>query len=395
MVEGETIFSAAWTNCAEYKEKCKCAGEADTVCLVRFGLADNWVFKQVQGFDVPCTHEAFGLESRRREDKLFNCFNTTVPANQTGAPFSSVAEHGKHFTLSDFALVRYGIAKKNVWAYGTLGAGSHACNEELLGYFPGGHHLDDKECQIGRRSFVAANQSFSPPLAEPNKNFTLLQADAIYSVYYGSYVAQLASASPLVCNAAEFGLSSSLLDRNAQPCGVLSGNPVEFYNPVGFWQNVESCDGTASCSFTISVGVTSSTTSSRSTSWQVGLSATVQGGLTFTGTSNVGGNFGGSVTPSVSLTVNSMQSSTYAVSANKGCTASCKVPAGQIITLWQWQMTTSEINFNTQNLPLISDQFQTFVCNYLCLPQGLYPQCPPGYCSDDNCQTCTAPIFVQ
>lgn len=385
----DSVFTAAWTNCAEYKQDCKCVPEPDTVCLVRFGYGDNWVFKQIQGFDIPCTHDAFGFESKRKEDKLFNCFNTTVPASQAGGPFTTVADHGKHFTLAEFALIRYGIEKKNIWAYGILANGTFSCEDGLLGFFPGGHHLDAKVCQAGH-TFLSQNQTFSPPLADPNKNFTLLQADAIYSVYYGSYVAQIASSSPMVCNAADFGLAAGLLDRNPPSCGVLSGTPVEFYNPVGFWENVESCDGTESCSFTISEGVTSSTTSSRSTTWQVSLSGTVKGGMTFKG-----GDVGGSLTPSVSASINLMQSSTYGMSLTKSCAASCKVPAGQIIILWQWQMTTTEINFNAQNLPLISDQFQTFVCNYLCLPQGVSPQCPPGYCSDSSCQTCTGPIFAQ
>ena len=387
---GETVFSAAWTNCAKYKQDCKCpAGET---CLVRFGSGDDWVFKQVQGFDIPCTHNAFGLDSKRKDNDEFNCFNTSVPANQSGAPFVTVADHGKKFSLNEMALVRYGVEKKNVWAFGLLGQGLFSCDEGLLGYFPGGHGLDHKVCQVGR-TYLFQNQSFGPPLADANKNFSLMQADAVYAVYFDQYIAQVAATTPLVCTASEFGLSDGLLGGTRDhSCGILTGNPVAFYNPTGFWQDVESCDDTQSCSFSITVGVTSTTTSSRSTTWQTTLSGTVNGGMTFQKEGG-GGTLGGSLTASVSASVNFVQSSAYGVSASQGCSASCNVPAGQIVTLWQWQMTTTEINFDPKNLPLISDEFQTFVCNYLCLPQGQYPQCPPGYCSGDGCQSCTGPIY--
>lgn len=383
-------FDTKWTACAKYREHCECQPPA--TCIVRFGMEEDWIFKQVQGWNIPCTHEAFGLETKRKESKEFACYTTTVPQNQTGGSYTTAAKSGQDFYVTRFTLVRFGIEKDDLWIYGLLANGSYTCGEDLLGFFPDGHELAQKVCQVGQHTAFPQNQTFEQPLAYPNQEFQLTNADAIYSVYIGTYIAQVAASTTLTCNAAEFGLNAGLLDRDPPPCGVLSGEPTEFYNPLGYWQNVETCEDTLTCSFQIGFGVTSTTTSSRSASWQLGLSATVQGGLSFT-YKGAGGNLGGRLTPSVSYRIDLTQSKAYSVSLSEACSAGCSVPSGQTITLWQWQMSTSEINFAPSNLPLISDQFETFSCGYLCLPQGYFPQCPLGYCLDPNCQTCNGTIF--
>jgi hypothetical protein len=350
------------------------------LCLVRFGGDEIWIFRQVLAIDLPCTREVFGdLTQPSLKDSDVNCYVTFF--DNSSVSWSEGIKENHHFTLANVSEVRYGSPKHNIWAYGLFANDTFKCDADLVGYFPGGV-LGDKECQIGQ---VFPEPVFDQPLADPGKPFSLLEADAIFSVYHGSYIAEVASTASLTCNPSQFGQKGFA----SAPCGLIAGYPIQFDDPVAEWFQAESCAGTSSCSYTLSEGVTSTTTSSTSEYWSASLAATTSGGMTYKG-----GTVGGQLTGTISASLTLMQSQAYSMSITQACAASCQPLPNQTVVLWQWVITTDELDFDPKLLPRISNPFQTLVCAYLCLPDGIIPNCPPGYCSDSNCQICSVPLFT-
>eukprot|EP00339_Tiarina_fusa_P015612 CAMPEP_0117003068 /NCGR_PEP_ID=MMETSP0472-20121206/4512_1 /TAXON_ID=693140 ORGANISM="Tiarina fusus, Strain LIS" /NCGR_SAMPLE_ID=MMETSP0472 /ASSEMBLY_ACC=CAM_ASM_000603 /LENGTH=215 /DNA_ID=CAMNT_0004703595 /DNA_START=718 /DNA_END=1366 /DNA_ORIENTATION=- len=117
-------------------------------------------------------------------------------------------------------------------------------------------------------------------------------------------------------------------------------------------------------------------------SWSTSLSDTVKEGIIFESDE---------LTTTVSTSVSNTISSSYSQSATKSCSASCTVGPNGEAFLWQWQMVTEEVNY--QNPDDVMVPFTTFACNYICTNSTEAPKCPPGYCSDSSCQTCTTDIY--
>jgi hypothetical protein len=320
----------------------------------------------------------FGDIASSLKSKDIFCYITYNDNDTT--TWTTVADENKDFTVTNISGIRFGSEKKDTWTYGLLANGTYKCTSDLLGYSPG--TLGPQVCQIGE---VYPLPVFNQPLADPGKDFELLEADAVYSVYHGSFIVQMASTGSITCDPTYFGLKGYA----PATCGLVEALPIQFNNPVAEWFQAETCSGTSSCTYTLSEGVTSTTTDTTTTNWAASLSGTTSLGMTYKGFS-----VDGKLTPTISTQLTLMQQQAYTMTVTQNCAASCATHANETVVMWQWVMTTNELNFDPKLLPRIANPFQTLVCSYLCLEQGLLPACPPGYCSDETCQTCSQPLFV-
>jgi len=145
-----------------------------------------------------------------------------------------------------------------------------------------------------------------------------------------------------------------------------------FTDVIGKWEQLPSCTGCSSNAYKVAYGVTelesSTVTNEFSTSFKSELSAgfSIWGNkMSYKLTSTVGAKVASSMKSSISKT--------YSESTSMTCTKD---------RLYQW---STEAKFHTA---VLSKAFAVRADTYLCINGQVEPQCAPGFCADEQCQTC-------
>jgi len=149
----------------------------------------------------------------------------------------------------------------------------------------------------------------------------------------------------------------------------------QFFNIEGQWRLVNSG---SDVTHQVATGVDSTVREATTRSWTKALKASISINIKI-GTIT----FGGSVSTTVAHTME--QSMTNRMTTT--CTTQCKsTPTNPIIYLYQWEVVAQELcEFGGPRC-----EVRVAACHYLCKTKAYpVPQCPPTYCVDAECDTCS------
>jgi len=153
-------------------------------------------------------------------------------------------------------------------------------------------------------------------------------------------------------------------------------SPAQFTFPdmVGQWTELPSCLACASNEYSIGLGVTELTEQDITTAWEASISTTVSHGFEFELVSS-----SIELSATVSNSIANRMLTSFSQTYTETSTFTCEKDA-----LYQWTMSATEDNgISTLSFAVRSEDFA-------CMDNGNgAPKCPPGYCSDDDCQICT------
>uniref|UniRef100_A0A7S4ID01 CEL-III C-terminal domain-containing protein n=1 Tax=Vannella robusta TaxID=1487602 RepID=A0A7S4ID01_9EUKA len=358
---------------------------------VRYGSDETWNYRFLANASAPCDSNFFG---KPKGSTVNSCY--FLKAEKPLPPLVYAGKEGKDFVLylkpanqppaNSFFITElyYGDRVDGEYMVEN-GFGFLSCSSDQFGAQPPSNG-------IGRHCYTSPGGLVVPvrECATDSEPCAVPDASAIYPLLYVGKSGPMDTV--ILKNASsngEYSCSKSSLFPGKYPpqqsenkCYFSETGKIQFVVPTGEWKQVESCEGNITCSYSLCYGVTSTTSAAATGAWSSSLSATIEAGIRFEQAS---------LTTEVSASVSETISSAYSQVATKSCEASCDIgPNGQAF-LWQWQLLTGEVNY--ENADRVLEPFKTFACNYICTNSTQAPQCPPGYCSDSACQTCTTDIY--
>eukprot|EP01083_Nonionella_stella_P060076 157095_1 len=151
-----------------------------------------------------------------------------------------------------------------------------------------------------------------------------------------------------------------------------------FSHIVGQWENCVICGGGCNTEINIKIGVTNHEESQLTDEWSNSLEVTASSSYSY-------GGFTGSVEVknTISRALTESQISAWTKTTVKDVKVACVDSTDQKLC----QFVT---NINEEDAWGNSLDFDIKSQSYWCLSDdGLIPKCPPGYCADDDCQTCS------
>lgn len=374
-----------WIACASNGGTCNADGD---YVWARYGGGGSWNYRAVWNTTFPCSGSFFGtpvgtsdyscyflksiddvllLYAANENENYITFVNSTAPANSIyiGESFYGDNQNKEYYIINAIGYLSCSSSQ--------FGAEPPASGSRYCFTTPFAHLHSEEECAFD-----------SQPCRVPD-------ASAIYPLLYTGYSTDNYYTTLLryASSSQEYSCSKSALFSGYYPpqssnniCYFDTTNMIQFAVPSGAWKQVESCEGNITCSYELMYGVTSTTSQATTSTWSASLSDTIEEDLFFEKDS---------LTTTVSTSVSNTISSAYSQTASKSCSASCTVYNGGTVFLWQWQVITEEVNY--ENPASVLEPFTTFACNYLCTNSTEAPKCPPGYCADALCQTCTTNIF--
>mmetsp|Transcript_37608 Transcript_37608/g.61826 ORF Transcript_37608/g.61826 Transcript_37608/m.61826 type:complete len:491 (-) Transcript_37608:91-1563(-) len=146
-----------------------------------------------------------------------------------------------------------------------------------------------------------------------------------------------------------------------------------FDGVVGQWTKLQSCLGCAESQYRKLVGVTDVEENEITDTWEWSLTTTVSAGFEFKAVS---------ASTEVSSTIGNSVANRMLTSISKTVEEESTFTCGKDV-LYQWTLGAE------QNNGISTKSFTVKGEDLACLDNPLEPKCPPGFCTDDDCQTCT------
>ena len=167
------------------------------------------------------------------------------------------------------------------------------------------------------------------------------------------------------------------LDYDGDYCYVQNGTVFPAGEVLGQWNLVDSCGGCTGIHYSLEEDTSSTSSDAGTSSWSNALGEKVSAGIKFLG--NI-------LAPKISGAVSNLMQPAYSytVTEKHTCEASCGNGTEANWYLYQWVVNAQEY-YKADTSP-----FNINACQYQCNTEEAPPKCPPGYCADFSCQTCTS-----
>mmetsp|Transcript_72057 Transcript_72057/g.64741 ORF Transcript_72057/g.64741 Transcript_72057/m.64741 type:complete len:410 (-) Transcript_72057:166-1395(-) len=165
------------------------------------------------------------------------------------------------------------------------------------------------------------------------------------------------------------------LGSGGEYCDIQNRTVFPNSEVIGTWEQQWNCDGCTGGKYAITEGTTAQSPQAGKPSWVTALGDVVSAGITF---------LGGKLASDISGAISDLAEPSYTHTETMTCEAQCGNGTAADWHIYQWVMSTDEY------VDMDPSSFNINACQYICNSEAIPPKCPPGYCADFACQTCTS-----